>query len=339
MLANRLSKRFRHLSKWSAREDAPCFRVYERDIPEFPLVIDWYEGEVVVWFHPRTRDDTPEREEAFHRLAIDEICAGLQVGADRLWIKRRERQRGLAQYERMGERNAIRTVREQGLRFEVNLSDFLDTGLFLDHRITRRMVRERSAGRRVLNLFAYTGSFTSYAAHGGARATRTVDMSRTYLDWGRRNLALNRLNDDARHEFTHADCLELLRAGPRPGERYDIIVLDPPTFSNSKRMSDASFAVERDWPSLIASALPWLERAGQLWFSTNARGFSLDAAALPQGWAAREITRYTMPEDFGGSAAAAPDQRPAHRAWIIASAEVPGALDLRVRAPEAPPAR
>ncbi len=186
MLANRLSKRFRHLSKWSAREDAPCFRVYERDIPEFPLVIDWYEGEVVVWFHPRTRDDTPEREESFHNLAIGEICAGLQVGTDRLWIKRRERQRGLAQYERMGERNAVRTVREQGLRFEVNLSDFLDTGLFLDHRTTRRMVRERSKGRRVLNLFAYTGSFTSYAAHGGARATRTVDMSRTYRVHARR---------------------------------------------------------------------------------------------------------------------------------------------------------
>lgn len=331
MLANRLSKRFRHLSRWSAREGAPCFRVYERDIPEYPLVIDWYDGDAVAWFHPRTRDDTPEKEEAFYALALSEIRSGLPVGEGRLWVKRRERQRGLAQYERMGEQRAVRTVGEQGLRFEVNLSDFLDTGLFLDHRTTRRMVRERAHGRRVLNLFAYTCTFTAYAISGGARATRTVDMSRTYLDWGRRNLALNGLAECADHEFTHADCLELLRAGPRPGERYDIIVLDPPTFSNSKRMSDASFSVERDWRDLVASTVPWLEPSGQLWFSTNCRGFDLDPAGLPPGWASREITRYTVPEDFGGSAAAAPDGRPPHRCWLVARADVPGSLDLRVR--------
>lgn len=322
MLDNRLEKRMRHLQKWSRRIDAPCFRLYERDIPEFPLVIDWYDGDVLVWFHPRTRDDTPEAEAAFHQLCLDHIHRALQVDPSHLFIKHRQRQRGIAQYERIGQTEVIRNVGEQGLKFEVNLSDYLDAGLFLDHRTTRSMVRERSMGSRVLNLFAYTGSFTVYAAAGGAASTLTVDMSNTYQEWSRRNMKLNGFEVDDAHRFVQADCLQMLEAGPRAGDAFDIIVLDPPTFSNSKRMAVDSFSVERDWPRLIEMTLPWLSPQGQIWFSTNARGFSPAPELLPQNAVMRDITKYTIPEDFAGATP--------HHAYLVAHADAPRAVDLRV---------
>ena len=154
----------------------------------------------------------------------------------------------------------------------MNLSDYLDTGLFLDHRKTRSIIRHYAMGKRVLNLFAYTGSFTVYARAGGAVATTTVDMSKTYQDWTRRNLEMNGFAvDGAAHRLVHADCLQFLSAGPAAGEAYDYIVLDPPTFSNSKRMEDDSFAVDRDWPRLVSLATRWLAPGGYLYFSTNSR--------------------------------------------------------------------
>ncbi len=325
MLDHRLAKRKRHLMKWSRRTDAPCFRVYERDIPEYPLVIDWYDGDVVAWFHPRTRDDTEEAEEAFVQLSVAQIKAGLEIDDARLYIKRRQRQRGLAQYERVSTDSVVRVVSEHGLKFEVNLSDYLDTGLFLDHRTTRAMIRERAQGKRVLNLFAYTGAFTVHAAAGGASATLTVDMSNTYQAWTSRNLALNGFAVGPTHRLESADCLQFLEAGPAAGESYDIIVLDPPTFSNSKRMVAGSFSVDRDWIALLAMTMPWLSPMGQIWFSTNSRSFRPESAQLPEGIALREITKYTVPEDF--------DSKTPHRAYLVARADVPGALDLRVTRP------
>jgi 23S rRNA (cytosine1962-C5)-methyltransferase len=321
VLDHRLAKRFKHLSKWSRRTDAPCFRVYERDIPEFPLVVDWYDGDVVAWLHPRTRDDTPDRVDEHERVCVQHIVRGLAIDPSRLFIKHRQRQRGLAQYERVDTRGVVRTVREQGLSFEVNLSDYLDTGLFLDHRTTRGLVRARASGLRVLNLFAYTGAFTCHAAAGGASHTRTVDLSNTYLAWARRNMVLNGFSGDA-HCFEQADCLQWLEQ-PTRGEAYDIIVLDPPTFSNSKRMLADSFSVERDWPWLIASTMRWLDPRGQLWFSTNARSFTADPALVPPGVVMRDISKYTLPEDFAG--------RTPHHAYLVAHAGAPGAVDLRVK--------
>lgn len=321
MLDNRLAKRFKHLSKWSRRTSTPCFRVYERDIPEYPLVVDWYDGDVVAWLHPRTRDDTLELEESHAQACEEHILRGLAVERSRLFLKRRQRQRGLAQYERVDTRGVVRVVREQGLSFEVNLSDYLDTGLFLDHRTTRSLVRARANGRRVLNLFAYTGAFTCHAVAGGAAQTRTVDLSKTYLGWAQRNMALNGFSGDA-HRFEQADCLQWLEQ-PTRGESFDIIVLDPPTFSNSKRMVADSFAVERDWPALIASAMRWLDPRGQIWFSTNARSFAPDPALVPPGVVMRDITSFTLPEDFAG--------RTPHRAYLVAHAGSPGAVDLRLQ--------
>jgi 23S rRNA (cytosine1962-C5)-methyltransferase len=299
VLGNRLAKQLRHLRGWARAGDITCFRLYERDIPEFPLVVDWYDGDVIAWVYHRTRDDTLEKEAAFHALVKQEILTGLEVPLERLYMKYRERIRERTdQYERMDQRGVVRVVKEQGLKFEVNLSDYLDTGLFLDHRKTRSIIRHYAAGKRVLNLFAYTGSFTVYARAGGAAATTTVDMSKTYQEWTKRNLALNGFHESGDHRLVTADCLQYLARGPARWEQYDYIVLDPPTFSNSKRMDAESFAIDRDWPMLLRLVEPWLAPEGWLYFSTNSRQLTWDDQLLPPGWHAKEITRRTVPEDF-----------------------------------------
>lgn len=310
MLANRLARQFRHLRGWARAEGVTCFRLYERDIPEFPLIVDWYDGDVVAWLYQRTRDDTPERRGAFREQVHRELMQGLGVPAERLFVKHRERILDRTdQYERIAQQGVVRVVEEQGLKFEVNLSDYLDTGLFLDHRRTRGIIRHYARGKRVLNLFAYTGSFTVYARAGGAAATTTVDMSRTYQDWTRRNLALNGMAESPEHRLVTADCLQFLAAGPAPGEAYDYIVLDPPTFSNSKRMQVDSFAVDRDWPDLLRLVRPWMVPGGWLYFSTNSRQLKWDPALVPQGMHAREVSQRTVPPDFRNTKI--------HRCWTV----------------------
>jgi 23S rRNA G2069 N7-methylase RlmK/C1962 C5-methylase RlmI len=317
MLGNRLAKQLKHLRGWAKAGGITCFRLYERDIPEFPAIVDWYDGDVVAWVYNRTRDDTPEKVRAFEDLCEEEILDGLQVPGARLHMKYRGRIKDRSeQYDRVDDRGVVRTVEEQGLKFEVNLSDYLDTGLFLDHRKTRSIIRHYAKGKRVLNLFAYTGSFTVYARAGGAIATTTVDMSKTYQDWTKRNLELNGFAvDGALHRLVHADCLQFLEAGPAPGERYDYIVLDPPTFSNSKRMEADSFAVDRDWPRLVEMATRWLADDGWLYFSTNSRQLKWDDAQVPAGYVAREISERTVPDDFRN--------RRIHRCWTVTKS-VPG---------------
>ncbi len=315
-LANRLNKRFRHLRKWARRSGVSCWRVYERDIPEFPLVVDWYDGDVVAWVHPRKKDETPEQEESFVARCVAETLAAFQITREHLFVKRRQRQRGSDQYERLAQQGVTRIVDEDGLRFEVNLSDFLDTGLFLDHRLARRMIRERAAGKRVLNLFAYTGAFTVHAVAGGAAQTLTVDMSRTYQDWTRRNLALNDIPEGAAHRLVQDDCLSLLERGPERGEAFDLVICDPPTFSNSKRMGERTFSVDRDWRELLADISPWIAPAGQILFSTNSRSFEFAAAGLPAGFAAQDVTAQTTSEDVADSHG--------HRAWMLARPSAAG---------------
>ncbi len=326
MLENRLASRMKHLAKWGRRQGIGCFRLYERDIPDWPLVVDWYadedaagadlahRGDAVVWFHDRTRDETPEQAEAYRTDAVDRIRNGLAIPPERLWVKERGRQRaetgGRRQYERLDERGVTKVVLEHGSRFEVNLSDYLDLGLFLDHRPTRQQVRTRAAGKRVLNLFAYTGAFSVHARAGGAAATTTVDMSRTYLDWYERNLALNDLAPTPEHRTVHADCLQWLDAGPQPGEAYDIVICDPPTFSNSKRMAADSFSVQRDHAWLLQRVCRFVAPGGEVFFSTNARRFSLEPDAVPEGFGVHEITHRSVPEDFRN--------RTIHRCWRLA---------------------
>ncbi len=307
MLANRLRKRQRHLRKWATRHDVSCYRLYERDIPEYPLIADWYDGEAVVWLYERGRDRDEGALSNWHTEALNEIQEALNLSPSQIFLKTRARQRGLQQqYEKYGQQKQIRLVQEQGLTFEVNLSDYLDTGLFLDHRNTRKMVRAEADEQRVLNLFAYTGSFSCYAAIGGAKSTTTVDLSKKYCAWAERNLQHNGIRVGVQHRVIAPACWQYLAQEKRS---YDLIICDPPTFSNSKRMARASFSVNRDYAELLQACLKRLARNGSLIFSTNSRGFRLETAVLPQNLITTEISQQTIPQDFRNNKI--------HRCWRI----------------------
>ncbi|MBQ7501457.1 class I SAM-dependent methyltransferase [bacterium] len=304
-LANRLKKRLKHIGKWARRNGITCFRVYHRDIPEYPLTVDLYEGRAVVWLSERTRDESVQQKEAYRQEAIAEIKEGLNLsGEGDLYLK--ERRPG-GQYRRSGKSEAELVVSENGLKFLVNLSDYHDTGLFLDHRQTRALVAEEVRGKSFLNLFAYTGSFTVYAAAHGARHTTSVDLSSRYLDWAERNLALNGLDND-NQTLIEDDVLEWLKDTVHGRERFDVIVCDPPTFSNSK-MTSSVLDIKRDHPGLIKACLRLLNPGGILYFSTNKRGFSLQLEEMPQ-IEIKEITAQTVPLDFENAAP--------HRCWRLA---------------------
>lgn len=293
MFSNRLRKMARHFDKWARRQGISCYRIYDGDIPEFPLAIDRYEQYLHVAEYRRRHPLTEEEHRIWRagcRQVMQEVLA---IPADNIYFKMREQQKGIQQYEKYGDQQKEAVVKENGLQFAVNLSDYLDTGLFLDHRITRQMVRERAGGKRVLNLFAYTGSFSVYAAAGGAAATTTIDLSNTYLEWAKRNMALNGFAGP-QHSFVRADVKEWL-LGPGK-EKYDIIVLDPPTFSNSSRMQDI-LDTQRDHPELINGCLKRLNAGGLLFFSTNYRRFRLEAEKI-HSTLIRDITRLTIPPDF-----------------------------------------
>ena len=228
-----------HLRRWPTKMGITCYRLYEQDIPEVPLVVDRYEDCLHIAEFSRPTDHTPAEHADWLDLMQRTAADVLEVPLDHVFLKRRERQRGTAQYERLGSEQRLLAAHEGGLQFEVNLSDYLDTGLFLDHRITRGMVRDLAAGKRFLNLFAYTGSFSVYAAAGGAASTVTVDLSNTYLDWAQRNMAGNGFQGPD-HEFVRDDAMHFLQGWPDGRRRaaFDLAVVDAPTFSNSKSLED-----------------------------------------------------------------------------------------------------
>jgi 23S rRNA (cytosine1962-C5)-methyltransferase len=290
---NRLRKNQRHWSKWARRRGISCYRLYDRDIPEFPLAIDWYEGEA----HAQVfaRKGLEPLDEAEEQKIGEKICEALEIPAEALAFKTRQRQRGLAQYEKTGQQGRPRVVNEGGLKFEVDLHSYLDTGLFLDHRETRALIRQRAEGRRMLNLFAYTGSFSVYAAAGGALATTSVDLSNTYQAWTDRNLALNGFSGE-QHQLLRSDVFEYLERAVRERRRFGLIVLDPPSFSNSKKMREV-LDVQRDHPHLIKACLELLTPNGELYFSTNRRRFKLDPQ-LANSHGCLALSERTVPEDF-----------------------------------------
>lgn len=304
--ANRLRKNLRTLGRWARREGVTCYRLYDADLPEYAVAVDIYEQWVHVQEYTPPLTVDPRRAGERLRAALEVIPAVLEVSPDHVFLKVRSRQRGLSQYERHADTGVFHEVGEAGLRFLVNFTDYLDTGLFLDHRPIRALVREQARGRDVLNLFGYTGTATVYAAAGGARSTVTVDLSRTYLDWTRRNLELNGLAGP-RHRLVRADVVDWLRSPP-PGdrrrergggalpERYGLIFLDPPTFSSSKAM-ETTLDVQRDHVALITHAAELLTPDGLLLFSTNRRRFRLDEEALDH-LVAEDITKQTIPPDF-----------------------------------------
>ena len=293
MLANRLRKNIRHLRKWAARQNVSCYRVYDNDMPEFPLAIDRYEEIVHVAEYAREHGMDPDAHADWLDSCLEVISDVLETPSEPIFMKFRQRQKGLQQYERFNRIGAEYIVRENNLQFIINPADYLDTGLFLDHRLTRKMVQGLSADKRVLNLFAYTGAFSVYAAAGGARATTTVDMSNTYLEWAGRNLDLNGFNGPE-HRLLQADVLQWLDTPT--AERWDLTILDPPTFSNSKRMRGV-LDIQRDHAWLLNQTLRRMTPGGVIVFSTNFRQFKLDRAAI-RAAEIRDMSAQTIPEDF-----------------------------------------
>jgi 23S rRNA (cytosine1962-C5)-methyltransferase len=297
MFRNRLSKVFKHMSKLARRQEVSCYRIYDHDLPEFPLCIEMYED----WLYVAEYRRNHHMEEAEHdewldacKSIIEEITG---IPASRIVLRTRQRKSNRQdQYQKLDDEKEYMLVREQNLKFKINLTDYLDTGLFLDHRMTRAMVRAEAQGKKILNLFCYTGSFSVYAAAGGAAEVVSVDLSKTYLKWATENMELNGFYDPARHLYLHEDVKQYL---PKlPSEYFDLVIMDPPTFSNSKRMEDF-LDIQQDHPVLIRQTLTAMKPGGAIYFSTNFSRFQLQIESLTD-CIVKDITRATTPFDFQG---------------------------------------
>jgi len=304
MVKNRIDKNFRHLHKRASREGIECWRVYDADLPEYAAAIDIY-GDCL---HIQEYQAPASVDENLARTRLRELtrAAGevLEIPRERVAVKTRVRGKGGEKYGRLDERHEFMQVQEGGLNFEVNLWDYLDTGLFLDHRPLRARVRSLANGKRFLNLFCYTASVSVYAAAGGAVETTSVDLSATYLEWASRNLALNDFMDEQQHKLVREDSMAFLK---NRSAMYDLIFVDPPTFSNSKRAED--FDVQRDHAALLNLCGDRLLPGGLIVFSNNFRRFKLDESALAK-FAIKDITRETIPFDF--------ERNPRiHQAWEL----------------------
>lgn len=320
MFINRLKKNYKHLKKWARKNDITCYRVYDADIPQYAVAIDIYEDWVYVQEYQAPK--TVDRNRAFQRIndVIDSVADVLERAQENVVLKVRKKQSGSSQYQKQhasqenNTKNRL-TVTENDLRFIINVRDYIDTGLFLDHRNTRQLIRKLAKDKTFLNLFAYTGSVTVYAAAGGASSTTTVDMSNTYLQWAQENLALNGYKHsvyaDSKHTFIRDDCLKWMQGAVKENKKYQLIFIDPPTFSNSKKM-DTALDINRDHEALLSGCLALLSDDGQIIFSTNSRGFKLDKS-LESICYLKEITRLTTTEDF--------KRKPQHRSWCLTKSE------------------
>ncbi|UTC45894.1 methyltransferase domain-containing protein [Treponema vincentii] len=332
---NRLVKRYKHLKKYARRLGVFAYRLYDRDIPEIPVAVDLYIEDVtglifaVLTEYERSTDHNYTTKEGKTAASLSELtealCAALQIPPAQVYEKCRKRQRGEAQYEKIADSGKRIIVREGKCRFFINVSDYLDTGLFLDHRPARIAVAESAAGKTVLNLFCYTASFSVHALVSGARQVCSVDLSKNYLQWAYQNAQLNGVDDPARCTFVQSDVRLFLEQAAKRKERWDIIICDPPTFSNSKR-TPQFFDVNRHWQDLIRSCCKVLSAEGVLYFSTNSRTLRFNAAELsdrPSGTAGKDrfvyqntlftvqdISAQSIPEDFRN--------KKIHRLWKIA---------------------
>jgi 23S rRNA (guanine2445-N2)-methyltransferase / 23S rRNA (guanine2069-N7)-methyltransferase len=304
MFANRLRKNLKRLRKRFKKQNITCFRVYDQDLPEYAVAVDIYGKWVHVQEYKAPKTIDPEKAEARLKDVLLVLPGLLDTPRENIFLKERRRQKGKAQYGKQGAGGVFHQVDENDCRFLVNFTDYIDTGLFLDQRITRSTIRDLAGGKRFLNLFAYTGTATVYAAKGGAKSTTSVDASRVYLGWAKRNLALNGFGYN-RHIFEHADCLNWLKDAK---QRYDLIFLDPPTFSNSKKLKMV-FDVQKDHVKLIRLVARLLEKDGIILFSNNFRKFKMDLAGLNE-FQLEDLSRSTLPSDF--------ERKPkAHNCWKI----------------------
>lgn len=348
LFSNRLAKKFRALRKWARKNRVSCYRLYDRDIPEIPLAADVYEflpdgitdkieaakflreeelrvsendpsagAEIArrrylhLFMYERPYETDEAEENKWISAMAHAAAEVLSIEENHVIVKTRKRQKGESQYEKIeSDRKLEALVQECGQIFRVNLSDYLDTGLFFDHRPLRSIVRETCAGKSVLNLFCYTGSFSVYAAEGKARRVESVDLSNTYLNWAQSNMALNGFSDTKKYVFTRGDVTTFLqkKCAEKPTEQnhFDIIILDPPTFSNSKSTQN-TLDINRDWPRLVSDCLNLLAPAGILYFSTNSKRLKFDAAIVPERTQSggkvtiTDITAQSLPEDYKGT--------------------------------------
>ncbi|RUO21653.1 bifunctional 23S rRNA (guanine(2069)-N(7))-methyltransferase RlmK/23S rRNA (guanine(2445)-N(2))-methyltransferase RlmL [Aliidiomarina haloalkalitolerans] len=310
-LQNRLLKNWQAREKWAAKEGVNCFRVYDADIPEFNAAIDFYDGHLIIQEYAAPANIPVQVTEKRWWQIIEAVLDSLPIDADKIHTRQRQRQKGESQYNRVAEEGVMIEVQEYNAKFLVNLTDYLDTGLFLDHRWVRKDIQKRAMGKRVLNLFAYTGSASVHAGLGGAEQITTVDLSKTYLNWAKDNFRLNHLTIN-RHEFIQADCVKWLeeQSTQAEPEQWDLIFIDPPTFSNSKRMSDV-FDVQRDHVAILRAAKSLLSKNGLLIFTTNKRGFKLASEELAAlGLVSEDHTRDSIPPDFA-------KQRAIHYCWYL----------------------
>ena len=305
MFKNRLEKVYKHLTKQAKRQGVTCYRIYDHDLPEFPFIIEIYENKLYVSEYKRKHSMSEGEHEDWLNECKKIISEVLQVSEENIFLKMRQRKEGrLGQYQKVDKSKREFIVHEnarpddpvgQSLKFIVNLSDYLDTGLFLDHRITRQIARDLSNKKRVLNLFCYTGSFSVYAAAGGASKIVSVDLSKTYLNWTKRNMELN-FPGIKNHEIVHADVKQYLKI--IEANRFDLIIMDPPTFSNSKRMEDF-LDIQRDHVALINDCMRTLDKGGVLFFSTNYTKFEIEKEKLHAS-EIKDITKQTTSFDFAG---------------------------------------
>ncbi len=294
MFANRLKKNIKKLRKWASKNMVTSYRIYDADMPEYAAAIDYYEGKWInLQEYAPPKEIEPEKAEKHRKEMLDGLLAVLPLHRKNVFIKLRKQQPGKSQYEKIALRGEKEIVHENGHKFLINLSDYLDTGIFLDHRITRELISSLSKNKDFLNLFAYTGTATVYAAAGGARTTKTVDKSNTYLGWAEENMKLNGYTG-SNHMYIKADCLRWIETSCL--KEHDLIFLDPPTFSNSKSMIKP-FAIQKDYKDLIEKAIALLRKDGILLFSTNYRKFRLDSTLFPD-LNIEDISEKTIPADF-----------------------------------------
>ena len=289
-IQNRIEKNYKHRAKWARKEGLEAFRIYEKDIPEFPFIVDIYKDFAVIF---EKRDDEIDAEKFDHfNYIISAVKNVLNLPEEKIIIKSRMKQKGATQYERLEERNEFIGVKEYQAEFLVNLHDYLDTGLFLDHRPMRQLIYNEARGKKFLNLFSYTGAVSVMAALGGATHVTSVDLSSTYQDWARKNFEHNKISMKE-HNFIIQNALDYLE---KAVNKFDLIFLDPPTFSNSKKMED-DFEVEKDQIVLIKNCLRLLSPGGTLYFSNNKRKFKLDPI-IAELAVVQDITEKTIPMDF-----------------------------------------
>lgn len=346
---NRLSKNFKALRKWARKNDVTCYRIYDRDIPEIPVSLDVYEflpenihntkqceefmktqnerfskndieaekdaeerrfAVLYLYERPYEKDESEENE--WLSLMANSASKILNIELERIIKKTRKMQKGLNQYEKKLSESAIKgTAQEMGQLFKIDLTTYLDTGLFFDHRPLRKKLREESDGKRVLNLFCYTGSFSVYAASGNASFVESVDLSNTYLSWAKENMRLNGFTNPEKYVFTKADAIKWLSKKAeniQENEKFDIIILDPPTFSNSKSTENV-LDINRDWPFLVENCIKILNANGTLYFSTNSARLSFDEKKLPKNTESTDLTQSSIPKDFEG--------KKSHKLWKI----------------------